>query len=96
VTSRNWAARDQVSNTVTCGLAKMNIAIRRIYPQIARRNTFHNNRHADLNSDNVLANPPFNDSDLRGQLLKDDSRWADTAPPAGNPDFALVWAAARC
>ena len=38
----------------------------------------------------MLANPPFNDSDWRGELLKDDKRWAYGTPPAGNANFAWV------
>ncbi len=38
----------------------------------------------------MLANPPFNDSDWRGELLKDDKRWEYGAPPAGNANFAWV------
>ena len=36
---------------------------------------FHDDRHPDLKADYVLANPPFNDSDWRGELLRDDKRW---------------------
>ena len=32
----------------------------------------------------MLANPPFNDSDWRSELLKDDRRRAHGTPPAGN------------
>ena len=38
----------------------------------------------------MLANPPFNDSDWRGDLLKGDPRWAYGTPPAGNANFAWV------
>ena len=38
----------------------------------------------------MLANPPFNDSDWRGELLKDDKRWAFGTPPAGNANYAWV------
>ena len=38
----------------------------------------------------MLANPPFNDSDWRGNLLKDDKRWVYGAPPTGNANFAWV------
>jgi type I restriction enzyme M protein len=38
----------------------------------------------------VLANPPFNDSDWRGGLLKDDKRWVYGVPPAGNANYAWV------
>lgn len=80
----------QESNYTTWRLAKMNLAIRGIDAQIAHGDTFHNDRFPDLKSDWVLANPPFNDSDWRGELLKDDKRWAYGAPPAGNANFAWV------
>jgi hypothetical protein len=38
----------------------------------------------------VLANPPFNDSHWRGELLKGDLRWVDSTPPPGNANFAWV------
>jgi type I restriction enzyme M protein len=80
----------QESNYTTWRLAKMNLAIRGIDAQIAHGDTFHNDRHPDLKADYVLANPPFNDSDWRGELLKDDKRWAYGVPPAGNANFAWV------
>src|SRR3990170_4753486 len=80
----------QESNYTTWRLAKMNLAIRGIDAQIAHGDTFHNDRHPDLKADYVLANPPFNDSDWRGDLLRDDERWVYGAPPAGNANFAWV------
>jgi type I restriction enzyme M protein len=80
----------QESNYTTWRLAKMNLAIRGIDGQIAHGDTFHNNRFPDLRADYVLANPPFNDSDWRGDLLRDDRRWVYGAPPAGNANFAWV------
>jgi type I restriction enzyme M protein len=80
----------QESNYTTWRLAKMNLAIRGIDAQIAHGDTFHNDRHPDLKADWVLANPPFNDSDWRGELLKDDKRWVYGTPPAGNANFAWV------
>lgn len=80
----------QESNYTTWRLAKMNLAIRGIDAQIAHGDTFHNDQHADLKADYVLANPPFNDSDWRGELLKDDKRWVYGVPPAGNANFAWV------
>src|SRR5437773_848055 len=62
----------QESNYTTWRLAKMNLAIRGIDAQIAHGDTFHNDKHPDLKADYVLANPPFHDSDWRGELLKDD------------------------
>ena len=80
----------QESNYTTWRLAAMNLAIRGIDAQIAHGDTFHNDRHPDLKADYVLANPPFNDSDWRGELLKDDKRWVYGVPPAGNANFAWV------
>jgi type I restriction enzyme M protein len=80
----------QESNYTTWRLAKMNLAIRGIDAQIAHGDTFHADRHPDLKADYVLANPPFNDSDWRGELLKEDKRWMYGTPPAGNANFAWV------
>lgn len=80
----------QESNYTTWRLAKMNLAIRGIDAQIAHGDTFHNDRHPDLKADYVLANPPFNDRDWRGDLLKDDKRWKYGTPPPGNANFAWV------
>ena len=80
----------QESNYTTWRLAKMNLAIRGIDAQIAHGDTFHNDRHPDLKADYVLANPPFNDSDWRGELLRDDKRWVYGVPPAGNANYAWV------
>ncbi len=60
----------QESNYTTWRLAKMNLAIRGIDGQIAHGDTFHNDRHPDLKADFILANPPFNVSDWRGELLR--------------------------
>jgi type I restriction enzyme M protein len=80
----------QESNYTTWRLAKMNLAIRGIDAQIAHGDTFHNDRYPDLKADYVLANPPFNDSDWRGELLKEDKRWVYGVPPASNANFAWV------
>jgi type I restriction enzyme M protein len=80
----------QESNYTTWRLAKMNLAIRGIDAQIAHGDSFHNDRHPDLKADYVLANPPFNDSDWRGELLKNDKRWVYGVPPVGNANFAWV------
>ncbi|MCX6092678.1 MAG: N-6 DNA methylase [Candidatus Bipolaricaulota bacterium] len=80
----------QESNYTTWRLAKMNLALRGIDAQIAHGDTFHNDKHPDLKADYVLANPPFNDSDWRGELLKDDKRWVYGVPPAGNANYAWV------
>lgn len=80
----------QESNYTTWRLARMNLAIRGIDGQIAHGDSFHNDRHPDLKADFILANPPFNVSDWRGDLLKDDKRWKYGSPPPGNANFAWV------
>ncbi|MCA3006380.1 MAG: SAM-dependent DNA methyltransferase [Phycisphaerales bacterium] len=80
----------QESNYTTWRLAKMNLAIRGIDAAITHGDSFHNDHHPDLKADFVIANPPFNDSDWRGDLLKDDARWKHGVPPPGNANFAWV------
>src|SRR3989442_2431548 len=80
----------QESNYTTWRLARMNLAIRGIDGQIAHGDSFHNDRFPDLKADYILANPPFNVSDWRGELLREDKRWKYGAPPAGNANFAWV------
>src|SRR5690606_24489075 len=82
----------QESNATTWRLAKMNLAIRGIDANLGGEwgDSFHADKHKDLKADYILANPPFNDSDWNGQLLKDDVRWKYGVPPAGNANFAWV------
>src|SRR5919206_915913 len=82
----------QESNPTTWRLCRMNLAIRGIEGNLGpeHADTFHRDLHPDLKADYVLANPPFNDSDWRGDLLKTDKRWAYGVPPAGNANFAWV------
>ena len=82
----------QESNPTTWRLAKMNLAIRGIDGNIGlhHADSFHNDLHPDLRADYVLANPPFNDSDWRGGLLREDKRWKFGIPPTSNANFAWV------
>ena len=82
----------QESNHTTWRLAKMNLAIRQIENDLGKEHadSFHRDLHPDLKADFILANPPFNDSDWRGELLKDDKRWKFGTPPASNANFAWV------
>jgi type I restriction enzyme M protein len=82
----------QESNMTTRNLAIMNLAIRGIAADLGKEHadSFHRDLHPDLRADYVLANPPFNDSDWRGELLKDDKRWKYGIPPASNANFAWV------
>jgi type I restriction enzyme M protein len=80
----------QESNYTTWRLAVMNLAIRGIDARITHGDSFHNDQHPDLKADYVLANPPFNDSDWKGEQLAGDKRWKYGVPPPGNANFAWV------
>lgn len=83
----------QESNQTTWRLAKMNLAIRGIDSSQVKWNnegSFLNDAHKDLKADYVIANPPFNDSDWSGDLLRKDGRWQYGVPPAGNANFAWL------
>ena len=80
----------QESNSTTWRLCKMNLAIRGIDADIQWGDSFHNDQQKDLKANFILANPPFNDSDWKGELLRDDARWRYGKPPVGNANFAWV------
>ena len=83
----------QESNQTTWRLCKMNLAIRGIDSSQVQWNnegSFLNDLHKDLKSDFVIANPPFNDSDWSGDLLRKDGRWKYGVPPAGNANYAWI------
>ena len=86
------AVYGQESNQTTWRLCKMNLAIRGIDANIAWNNegSFLNDAHKDLKADFVIANPPFNDSDWKGEMLREDVRWKYGTPPTGNANFAWV------
>ena len=83
----------QESNQTTWKLCKMNLAIRNIDSDEVKWNnegSFLNDLHKDLKADFILANPPFNDSDWKGELIREDVRWKYGVPPTGNANFAWV------
>jgi len=83
----------QESNQTTWRLAKMNLAIRSIDSSQVKWNnegSFLNDAHKDLKADFVIANPPFNDSDWSGDLLRKDGRWKYGVPPSGNANYAWI------
>lgn len=80
----------QESNPTTVKLAKMNLAIRGIDANIQFGDTFTNDLHPDLKADYIIANPPFNISDWKGEQLRDDKRWKFGIPPVGNANYAWL------
>lgn len=82
----------QESNQTTWRLCNMNLVIRGIEANIQwnPEGSFRNDAHKDLKADFILANPPFNDSDWKGELLREDVRWKYGAPSVGNANFAWI------
>jgi type I restriction enzyme M protein len=83
----------QESNQTTWRLCKMNLALRGIDSSNVKWNnegSFLNDAHPDLKADFVIANPPFNDSDWSGELLRTDGRWKYGIPPVGNANYAWI------
>ena len=89
---KDIAIYGQESNQTTWRLCNMNLALRGIEANIAWNNegSFLNDAFKDLKVEYLLANPPFNDSDWRGEQVREDVRWRFGAPPVGNANFAWV------
>lgn len=82
----------QESVPTTWRLAKMNLALRGIDANLGPQwgDSFHDDKHPDLRADFVIANPPFNQDDWKGELLQQDARWKHGTPPASNANYAWI------
>jgi type I restriction enzyme M protein len=82
----------QEQNPTTWRMCKMNLAIRGIEANLGEQwaDSFTNDQHKDLRADFILANPPFNISNWKGDLLREDARWKYGVPPVKNANFAWV------
>lgn len=83
----------EYTNT-TYKLAKMNLAIRGINGNLGEKaaDTFLDDQHKDLKADFIMANPPFNQKDWRGENeLIDDPRWRGyDVPPKSNANYGWI------
>jgi type I restriction enzyme M protein len=83
----------EYTNT-TYKLAKMNLAIRGISGNLGEKaaDTFADDQHKDLKADYIMANPPFNQKDWRGENeLIDDPRWKGyDVPPKSNANYGWI------
>jgi type I restriction enzyme M protein len=72
----------------------MNLAIRGISANLGEKHadTFANDQHKDLKADYIMANPPFNLKDWRGENeLLDDPRWMGyEVPPKSNANYGWI------
>lgn len=86
----------QESNPDTWRLAKMNLAIRGISCDLGKKNasTFTDDQHKDLIAQYIMANPPFNYKNWRGENdLLNDSRfkpYKPAMPPVANANYAWI------
>lgn len=84
----------QENTPTTYKLAKMNLAIRGIAANLGDKHadTFSNDQHKDLKADYIMANPPFNLKDWRGENeLLDDPRWMGyDVPPKSNANYGWI------
>ena len=78
----------------TYKLAKMNLAVRGISANLGEKeaDTFGDDQHKDLKADYIMANPPFNQKDWRGENeLIDDPRWRGyDVPPKSNANYGWI------
>ena len=92
--TKNIAIFGQEQNNATYRLAKMNLAIRGITGNLGdiAADTFAKDQHPDLKANYIMANPPFNLSDWRGENeLKDDPRWKGyDVPPVSNANYGWI------
>jgi type I restriction enzyme M protein len=83
----------QESNQTTWRLAKMNLAIRGIDSSQVKWNnegSFLKDEHKDIKVDYIIANPPFNDDDWSGNLMRKDARWEYGTPPVNNANYGWI------
>ncbi len=84
----------QEYTSTTYKLAKMNLAIRGIAGNLGEvpADTFFKDQHEDLKADFIMANPPFNLKEWRGNdELIDDPRWGGyEVPPTGNANYGWI------
>lgn len=91
---KNVAIYGQEYTKTTYKLAKMNLAVRGISANLGEKDadTFADDQHKDLKADYIMANPPFNQKDWRGEneLIKD-PRWKGyDVPPKSNANYAWI------
>lgn len=84
----------QENTPTTYKLAKMNLAVHGISANLGKihADTFSNDQHKKLKADYIMANPPFNLKDWRGENeLQNDPRWKDyEVPPKSNANYAWI------
>ena len=71
----NISIYGQESTQTTWKLCKMNLAIKGDRRKVEWGDSFHNNKHRDLKADYILASPPSNDKDYKGEMVPEYLLW---------------------
>lgn len=92
--TRDIAVFGQEATNTTLKLARMNLAIRGISANLGKKavSTFTDDQHPDEKFDYIMANPPFNQKDWRGEKeLTQDPRWDGyEVPPTSNANYGWI------
>lgn len=92
--TRHIAVFGQEATNTTLKLARMNLAIRGISGNLGQKavSTFTDDQHKDEKFDYIMANPPFNQKDWRGENeLLEDPRWDGyDVPPTSNANYGWI------
>lgn len=92
--TRDIAIYGQEATNTTLKLARMNLAIRGISADLGKKavSTFTDDQHPTEKFDYIMANPPFNQKDWRGENeLTNDHRWDGyEVPPVSNANYGWI------
>lgn len=92
--TRDIAVYGQEATNTTLKLARMNLAIRGISANLGKKavSTFTDDQHPNEKFDYIMANPPFNQKDWRGEKeLTQDPRWDGyEVPPTSNANYGWI------
>ncbi len=92
--TREVAVFGQESTNTTLKLARMNLAIRGINGNFGAKavSTFTDDQHKNEKFDFIMANPPFNQKEWRGENeLTADTRWDGyEVPPTSNANYGWI------
>ncbi|WP_374028395.1 N-6 DNA methylase [Bdellovibrio bacteriovorus] len=84
------AVYGQEKTAETVRICRMNLAINGISGDIKQGNSYYENSHSSLGKfDFVMANPPFNVSEIDKERIKDDKRFPYGMPSADNGNY--IW-----
>jgi type I restriction enzyme M protein len=90
INSTTYFGQEKTENTMR--LCKMNLAVHGLEGDIKCDNSYYNCLHKDMYGtfDYVMANPPFNVSNIDKERIKDDPRFEHGIPRADNGNYLWI------